>query len=128
MPSPFFSKVSPGVKCVRGENDSAADFNAWTDSWGYLILFAFSRTDEQKSPERLRELDRFAPFPGRETPNFVKISPSDPQQRLFRIDLGRGRPFQECRKFADRSRTREIQRREFLSEILIAANDDPSPG
>src|SRR6266446_3592572 len=70
--------------------------------------------------------DGLAPFPRLYFLDFWQVPSPNPEDNLFRCNLFRVCPLEKGSKFPQRSRTHEIERSNLFSQLLIAANEDPS--
>src|SRR5258708_1345542 len=81
----------------------------------------------QKEPsQRKWHRDGLAPLPSLYFLDFWQVPGSNPEDDLLRCNLFRVRPLEKGCKFPQRSRTDEIERRNFLAQLLIAADQDAS--
>ncbi len=70
--------------------------------------------------------DGLTPLPRLYFLDFWQVPGPNPEDNLFRCNLFRVCPLEKGPKFPQRSRTDEIERRNFLAELFITANEDSS--
>src|SRR6266481_5328988 len=70
--------------------------------------------------------DGLAPLPSLYLFDFQQVPGSNPEDNLFCCNLFRVCPLQERCKFSQRSRADEIERRNLLRQLFIAADEHPS--
>src|SRR5882724_9023647 len=81
---------------------------------------------QQEPPQGTRHRNGLAPLPGLDFLNLWQIPGSDPEDNLFRCNLFRMRPLQKGREIPQSTGANEIERRNLFSQLLIAADEDPS--
>src|ERR1700756_1219618 len=87
-------------------------------------FFLFS--NQEISLERFRYQNWLSPFPIPISLYFLHIPPANPKDDLACLNLLRASPFKKWTKFANRSRANIVDRRNFFSQLLIAADQHPA--
>src|SRR5689334_953656 len=92
-----------------------------------LLRFSAFRTYscsyQEKSPQRMRNLDRFLPVPCIDLLNFWQVSRPNPQNNLFRCYVFRMCPSKKGRELTERSRADVVERSELFPQLFIAPSE-----